>query len=56
MVPVLEERSKSDNLYISTLGSVARVKKIQHFVELDDIDSFRLLGVTKKDVQNLKFS
>jgi hypothetical protein len=33
----------------------ARVKKIAHFVEKDDINSYRLLGVTKKDIKNLRF-
>jgi hypothetical protein len=33
----------------------ARAKKIAHFVQLDDINSFRLLSVTKKEIQTLKF-
>jgi hypothetical protein len=27
-----------------------RVKKITHYVQMDDINSFRLLGVTKKEI------
>lgn len=33
----------------------ARAKKIAHFVQLDDINSFRLLSVTKKELTTLKF-
>lgn len=39
-----------------TNALIARTKKIQHYIELDDIDSFRLLGVSRKEIQNLIFN
>lgn len=33
----------------------ARAKKIAHFIQLDDINSFRLLSVSKKEIQSLRF-
>jgi hypothetical protein len=35
---------------LNAIVSAARVKKIAHYVQIDDINSFRLLGVTKKEI------
>lgn len=40
---------------LNAIVSAARVKKIAHYVQIDDINSFRLLGVTKKEIQSLRF-
>lgn len=34
----------------------ARLNKISHFVNVDDIDQFRFLGVTREEVLNLRFN
>ena len=40
---------------MNAIVSAARVKKIAHYVQIEDLNSFRLLGVTKKEIQNLRF-
>ena len=40
---------------MQSLAVQARVKKISHFVQLDDLNSFRLLSVSKKEIKNLRF-
>ena len=35
---------------LTSFANQARVNKIAKLVEMDDIDSFRLLGVTKKEI------
>jgi hypothetical protein len=31
------------------------VKKIANFVEIDDVDAFRLLFVSKQEIRNMRF-